>query len=65
MCRPGHVSACTGGGTSRCSGSASPPPNHVTSPKFLGRHSVTLKLTAGQWFYFSPSQKKTYFIVHT
>ena len=37
----------------------------MTSTKFLGRHSVTLKLTAGQWFYFSPAQKKTYFIVHT
>ena len=48
---------------SRSSSSARPATN-VTSTKFLGRHTVTLKLTAGQWFYFSPSQKKTDFIVH-
>lgn len=35
----------------------------VTGTTFLGRHSVTLSLKAGQWFYYSPSGKKTYFIV--
>jgi hypothetical protein len=35
----------------------------LTGTTFLGRHSVTLALNAGQWFYYSPSGKKTYFIV--
>jgi hypothetical protein len=38
---------------------------NVTSTRFLGRHTVAVTLTTGQWFYFSPAQKKTGFIVHT
>jgi hypothetical protein len=39
-------------------------PTSVTSTRFLGRHSVTLRLTAGRWFYFSPARARTPFIVH-
>jgi hypothetical protein len=37
---------------------------NVTSAKYIGRHTVKLTLTAGQWWYFSPSKRKVYFIVH-
>ena len=35
----------------------------MTGTTFVGRNSVTVTLKAGQWFYYSPSGKKTYFIV--
>jgi len=36
----------------------------LTGSQFVGRHTVTLNLTAGQWFYYqSFTGKKTYFIV--
>jgi len=35
----------------------------VTSKPFLGRGAVTLSLTPGQWLYYSPAGKKTYFVV--
>jgi hypothetical protein len=38
-------------------------PTQVTGKGFLGRHAVTLSLVAGQWFYYSPAGKKTYFVV--
>jgi hypothetical protein len=38
-------------------------PVTVTKAGFLGRHSVTLTLRPGQWYFFSPSGKKTPFIV--
>jgi len=37
----------------------------VTSVKLVGKNAVTLTLRAGQWFYYSPGQKKTGFIVHS
>jgi hypothetical protein len=37
---------------------------NVTSAKFIGRHTVDVTLRAGQWWYFSPSERKAYFIVH-
>jgi hypothetical protein len=38
-------------------------PTQVTGKGFLGRHAVTVSLVAGQWFYYSPAGKKTYFVV--
>jgi hypothetical protein len=38
-------------------------PTQVTGKGFLGRRSVTLSLAAGQWIYYSPSGKKSYFVV--
>src|SRR5262249_6809965 len=37
----------------------------VTRPSFVGKRTVTLNLTAGQWAFFTPGGKKTYFIVTT
>jgi hypothetical protein len=37
----------------------------VTGPAFLGRHTVTLTLNAGQWFFYSSPGKKSYFVVTT
>jgi hypothetical protein len=37
----------------------------VTGPAFLGRHTVTLTLNAGQWFFYSSPGKKSYFVVST
>ena len=36
---------------------------NVTGTTFVGRKSVTLALNTGQWLYYSPAGKKTYFIV--
>jgi hypothetical protein len=42
------------------------PAHTLTGSRFVGRHTVTLTLTAGQWFYYpSFTAKKTYFIVTT
>ena len=42
------------------------PAHTLTGSRFVGRHTVTLTLTAGQWFYYpSFTGKKTYFIVTT
>src|SRR5262249_34333401 len=42
------------------------PAHTLTGSRFLGRHTVTLTLTAGQGFYYpSFTAKKTYFIVTT
>ena len=35
----------------------------VTGHAFVGKHTVTVALDAGQWWYFSGAGKKTYFIV--
>ena len=35
----------------------------VTGVKFVGKHTVTVTLDAGQWWFFSGAGKKTYFIV--
>jgi hypothetical protein len=35
----------------------------VTSLPFLGRHAVTLTLSAGKWMFYSRPNKKSYFIV--
>ncbi len=35
----------------------------VTGKTFLGRHVVTLNFKVGQWFYYSPPGKKSFFIV--
>jgi hypothetical protein len=40
------------------------PAHTLTGSRFVGRHTATLALTAGQWFYYpSFTGKKTYFIV--
>jgi hypothetical protein len=39
-------------------------PTKVSSTGYVGKHSVTLTLKAGQWFFFSTPGKKSYFIVH-
>ena len=42
------------------------PAHTLTGSRFVGRHTTTLTLTAGQWFYYpSFTGKKTYFIVTT
>jgi hypothetical protein len=38
-------------------------PVNVTGTAFLGRHSVTLTLKAGQWFFYSSPAKKNFFVV--
>jgi hypothetical protein len=38
-------------------------PVKVTGPSFLGRHSVTVTLRPGQWFFYSTPGKKRYFVV--
>jgi hypothetical protein len=38
-------------------------PVTVTGHAFVGKHTVTVTLDAGQWWYFSGAGKKTYFIV--
>ena len=40
------------------------PATKVSSSSFVGKHSVTLTLKAGQWFFYATPGKKTYFIVH-
>jgi hypothetical protein len=35
----------------------------VTTAKFKGEHAVTISMKAGQWFFYSASGKKSYFIV--
>ena len=35
----------------------------VTGVKYVGKHKVTVPLDAGQWWFFTGSGKKTYFIV--
>ena len=40
------------------------PAHTLTGSRFVGRHTVTLTLSTGQWFYYpSFTGKKTYFIV--
>jgi len=39
-------------------------PTKVSSAGFVGKHTVTLTLKAGQWSFFSSPGKKTYFLVH-
>ena len=36
----------------------------VTGVKFVGKHTATVPLDPGQWWFFSGTGKKTYFIVH-
>jgi hypothetical protein len=36
----------------------------VTGTTFVGRHTATVPLDPGQWWFFSGTGKKTYFIVH-
>ena len=38
-------------------------PVTVTGHAFVGKHTVTVTLDAGQWWFFSGAGKKTYFIV--
>ena len=40
-------------------------PVTVTRAGFVGKRTVTLNLTAGQWTFFSPGGRKSYFIVTT
>jgi hypothetical protein len=35
----------------------------VSGVQFVGKHSVTVELKAGQWMYYSPAGKKSFFIV--
>jgi hypothetical protein len=37
----------------------------VTGHAFVGKHTVTVTLDAGQWWYFSSEAKKRYFVVTT
>jgi hypothetical protein len=39
-------------------------PTKVSSTGFIGKHTVTLTLKAGQWFFYSTPGKKSYFLVH-
>jgi hypothetical protein len=36
----------------------------VSGASFVGKHSVTLTLKAGQWSFYSTPVRRTYFIVH-
>jgi hypothetical protein len=38
-------------------------PIAVTSPSFVGKRTASVVLKAGQWWFFSPAGKKSYFIV--
>lgn len=38
-------------------------PVTVTGVRYVGKHKMTVPLDAGQWWFFSGSGKKTYFIV--
>jgi hypothetical protein len=40
-------------------------PTKVSTTRSVGRHTVTLTLRAGQWFFYSRPGKKTYFLVHS
>jgi hypothetical protein len=37
----------------------------VSGASFVGKRTVTLTLSAGQWFFYSTPGKKSYFIVHS
>ena len=36
----------------------------VTGAKFVGKHTATVPLVPGQWWFFSGTGKKVYFLVH-
>jgi hypothetical protein len=38
-------------------------PVAVTGVPFVGKRSVTVTLKPGQWFFYSPAGKKSYFVV--
>ena len=40
-------------------------PVTLTGVAFVGKHTVTVDLKAGQWMFYSPSGKKNYFVVIT
>ena len=37
----------------------------VTAPAFVGKHTMTVRLKAGQWLYYSSAAKKHRFVVVT
>ena len=37
----------------------------VTGVKFVGKHTATVPLVPGQWWFSSGTGKKVFFLVHT